>query len=206
MKVNEYCFYDLYHKICYLERNEQTNQLFGSKMPFKLDNSATGFVVYGYIDHECGFTFEIIGLAKKNIFGLKIIQIIENNSLKLRSGNNANAEIKILNYEDYPMFHNKINNINKIYYYGEDIENTRKNRLIDKFRYNENPDDVQVLLFSKDLNPEVVWVRLKSEIDKNRFTGTLLNEPFNNYGIHKDNILTFELVKNQGDTILISML
>lgn len=52
--------------------------------------------------------------------------------------------------------------------------------------------------------PEIVWVRLFRYVpDINRFQGILLNEPFRDYGIHRNDTVDVQTVGKPGGMNLI---
>jgi hypothetical protein len=52
--------------------------------------------------------------------------------------------------------------------------------------------------------PELVWVRLEKYLpDIDRFQGTLLNEPFRDYGIHRHDLLEVLPVRGPGGVQLV---
>lgn len=198
MNANEYSFHSLYHKICYIELNDKIKNVFNAPIELKLNPSATGFIVYGYIDHECGFTFELLAQAKKNIFGIKLLEEIPKTHLfKLRNWHLSNSELIILNSNNYPQFKEICEFINNNYFINNDLEELRSLKLIDSLRYKENADDVQVILFGNSFHPEVVWVRLENIVHQTTFGGILLNEPNQNFGIHKDDLINIVLIQTE---------
>lgn len=54
---------------------------------------------------------------------------------------------------------------------------------LDGARSVEFPDDIQIVLFQKGMQPEQVWVKCCSFTD-NKLYGMLLNEPDQDFGVH----------------------
>ena len=54
-------FRDIYHKVCFIECADQIQNL---KKVFNVSKKDNGVLAYGYIDHEDGFTFEVLTTGK----------------------------------------------------------------------------------------------------------------------------------------------
>ena len=78
--------------------------------------------------------------------------------------------------------------INDVYYKNEDVIPTRMIKEIDHLRFNGFPDDIAVILFKDEVQPEQVWVRLK-HIKDNTLYGILLNEPNADFGVYKGDLI-----------------
>lgn len=52
---------------------------------------------------------------------------------------------------------------------------------------------------------EQIWVRC-TKITENKLFGIVLNEPYQNYGIHKGDIIDFIIMKHNGKLICVNTL
>jgi hypothetical protein len=64
-----------------------------------------------------------------------------------------------------------------------------------------------VILYSnsQELIPEGVWVRLESQSDDGAsFRGTLLNEPYSDFGVHEGEIVTVTFAEDEEGRFLVA--
>ena len=61
MKVVECTYRDLLYKVVYVETN--LNSMI--KDEFENDENTSGYIAYAYVDHNAGFTFEVLACASK---------------------------------------------------------------------------------------------------------------------------------------------
>lgn len=204
MKAKEYSFRDIYHKICYIELEDDKLKKFAEEFPNRAE--ATGILGYGYIDHQAGLTFELLARAKKNIDG-SIVGFEGNDKVtfKYRFGSIAECPLMVLEESSFiSQYVDKIDMVNDGYKVNEAVAMTREINLIDVCRSPEFPDDVLVVLFKKGNQPEGCWVRCES-IGENCLKGVLLNEPNANFNIHAGEIIDFGLVNNENGIMCISI-
>ncbi len=205
MKVNEMNFRQLYHQLWYITMDD--------KLQFLVQESnyadrATGVLAYGYIDHEAGFTFEIIACAehdkangKLNFFGDS-----SNASLKYRYGNLSDNDIYPINNDSVrERFAEKINLIDNGYKVSEEVMATRELVILDENRNPKFPDDVMVILLRKDIKPEGCWVRCES-LGDDRVKGVLLNEPYGDFNVHCGDLIEFQVIKNDDKTFCAALI
>ena len=65
------------------------------------------------------------------------------------------------------------------------------------------PDDILVIFLKDDYKPEGCWVR-SMEVEEGRCIGKLLNEPDQDYGVHENDLIPFDIVKEGEDYFCIS--
>lgn len=95
----------------------------------------------------------------------------------------------------------------RIYYEPESFRAIRDRVDLDRFRAPGYFDDVSVILFSKDQEkiPEAVWVRLEDQSgDGTSFQGTLLNEPYSDFGVHEGETLMVSFAEDEEGRILVA--
>jgi len=202
-KVIDMSFREMYHQVCYISLG---NDLIGSIEGFSKGEDADGAIVYGYIDHEAGFTFELLSLAQYE--GDKGIRCFGGNNeltFKLRLGGVAESEMVVLDASGAGEYIEKIKMINDGYECSEGIAITRDIELIDESRSPEYPDDVLVYLLKENLEPEGCWVRCEGVSDS-RIQGILLNEPDQDFGVHEGDIISFGIMKQDDENICVASL
>ena len=89
-----------------------------------------------------------------------------------------------------------------------DTKNEKKEELrgmsfLDEFRNENFPDDVAVVIFSENLQPEQVWVRCM-DVTEEMLYGTLLNEPNQDYGVHMGDKIGFVPIERPNGMLLVS--
>ena len=82
----------------------------------------------------------------------------------------------------------------------EDIEESRKMKVLDAFRSPEYPDDVLVYLLKVGNKPEACWVRIEGLME-NQIIGTLLNEPEQNFSYHVGEKIAFFIHEDENGGI-----
>ena len=161
-----------------------------------------------YVDHEEGITFRIHSLCRtKPGRPPEIVVNFENH-----------GEGRILHSDEveaYTLLSNEeANNLSlleeqrwRIYYEPESLRAIRDRADLDRFRAPGYFDDVSVILFSKDREtiPEGVWARLEEQSgDGMSFRGTLLNEPYSDFGVHEGEMLTVRFAEDEEGRFLIA--
>lgn len=76
-------------------------------------------------------------------------------------------------------------------YGNEDLDLIRSIADIDVYRDDTFFDDVQVVLAGDDLKPEIVWIKTEKILDDDLFAGVLLNEPYEDFGVHRGDAVRF---------------
>lgn len=119
-----------------------------------------------YVDHEYGITLRIFG--NKNTY-------IDTDALLVRSAGFGDMEFKVIDDKLLDSTGEKIKQV-KNYYIDEELEITREDKKIDKFRHSDFPDDVLTVL-PTNAEFEQIWVRLEYRADQdNIYFGKVLNE------------------------------
>lgn len=203
--VRECNFRTLLNKMCYIE--EDVNRVVLEEFPST--EEVTGFVGYGYIDHQAGFTFETMACAIKKGECITVLPGNDFMTFKYRMRNVMNKEVSILDEKDYDasFFTKKIEKIEKLYNDDVEIEALRDIEEIDHIRSNEFPDDVLVILYKDDVKPEKAWFRLEG-LNETYIQGRLLHElSKKEYGLYEGDVCNLSLMQDDNDTIhIIAML
>ena len=161
-----------------------------------------------YVDHEEGVTFRIHALCRAEpgrppeiVVNFKdhgeglILHLDDMGAYALLSEGEAN-DLALLEEQRW-----------LIYYEPEHLQAVRKRVDLDRFRASGYFDDVSVILLSRDRNvvPEGVWVRLEGQSDDaTSLRGTLLNEPYSDFGVHEGAMITVRLVEGEDGRFLVA--
>lgn len=171
-------FRDFEHNLCIA-----MDSTISSLLSVGEDCGANAVICYGYVDKQAGLTFEVLCLASYVNGDYTIVNENKTVSMKVRAETYKDIEVfPIKNAAILRRFEKRIQIIEEGYYSHDTAEEARKVTCIDSFRHPFFPDDVQALLATPELKPESIWVRLAQYIGNTNgieaFTGTLLNEPY----------------------------
>lgn len=196
MLLKEMNFRDIVDKYLYIDAAGVAQNL-GSI--FEVTEDATGVLCYGYIDAQEGISFEILycavyDAAKKT---LKLLRGNDEQSAKIRLAELLEAQAAVLPGEMPRLseFQSKVATVQKTYKADEATEAMRRLTSLDPARLATHPDIVTVYLVRGD-EAEAVLVLLK-EVREVNIIGTLLSEPETANGLHKDDEISFFLVRNE---------
>ena len=175
MKVSDLKFRDIDRHFFFVENLKQVKKIY-KKLHIK--EEIHPILVFGYIDHEKGIQFRILG----NI-------VIEDGMPKLEDQFIKKAfTLPYDSFEEYEIKdvpEDTIAKINGIFsveddvddlYSNEDVLKSRKNTQIDEYRDLRLVDDVQFLLLTREAQQENVWARIEAEEDKQMLRCTLLDK------------------------------
>lgn len=158
---------------------------------FLIPNEADAALVYGYIDPQAGLTFDLFAPAKfteGHVFHEAAPLIEHNRRVIIRRGSIPNdARIAFPENADELMhqYAEQAQLDEKYYQVGHARELTRKLTEIDHLRNQNYPDDVEVLLLNRSLPMERVWFTLLGITKSGNLVGSLLNEPYADYPVHR---------------------
>jgi hypothetical protein len=163
---------------------------------------------YVYVDHDAGISLIIDRLCHSDPLqqGTSVPVVLDDLvSLRLRYNAMKLLDLRPLTAEDIrhqglPETPGWAHN-----YESADQKNIRGLDWLDPFRAHGFFDDVMTILPGIGNNvPELVWVRLEKYLpDIDRFRGTLLNEPFRDYGIHRNDHLEILPARGPGGVQLV---
>lgn len=201
--VNGENFRRFYHQFVYIECRDVLERLMGDY----LTEDDTGVIAYGYIDETAGLSFQFPKLASLKDNALTLRDPKEKNLFIMRYSSLEKARYIDLSHVniDLKQFDDFAHGIRTHY----DTKNAEKEALrnlafLDAFRHPEHPDDLAVILFHPELQPEQVWVRA-NYLKGHEIQGELLNEPNADFGVHQgDSIQIIPYKKDNGEIICIS--
>lgn len=190
MKYSEYGFRPLYKNFCIFQLNDSLKEILKDQPGI---NEAEGVMVYGYVDHEAGNTVEIVALTKRvDNDKFSYSNIAADTRFFVRIETLMNEEFDFVDYGNshfYEKFKDKVDALAS-YDINENMAKSRALGFLDEFRYEQNFDDVKVILFKDGLKLEGVWVRIE-DIGKGVIMGTLLNDPEQDFGVKAGNPIVF---------------
>jgi hypothetical protein len=169
-------------------------------------DSAVGFI---YIDHEAGISLKIEHLCRNQLSPgneESLIPLEELASLRFRYNTLKTLSLKLLSTECIQRLGLAPVPEWVRHYNPPDLQIIREFTWLDQFRAPGFFDDVMAILPGKDQEvPEIVWVRLFRYFpDTNWFKGILLNEPFRDYGIHRNDTVNVQTVGKPEEMSLIA--
>ena len=170
-------------------------------------NAGIGYV---YIDHDAGISMKVECLCtiRSRTDPIAAILLLEDiASLKLRY-----SALKNLTLFQFTLGQIQDLGISPVpdwlkFYETPDITLIRGLAWLDPFRAHGFFDDVMAVLPKKDGNvPELIWVRLQRYFDDtDRFSGTLLNEPFRDHRIHRNDTIEVQVARNPDGITLVAI-
>ena len=176
----------------------------------KIDENINSILAIAYIDHSAGMSFHVLTTA---ISDNGTADIIKRNDfqamINCRKGQVNNFEFDYLENidvnDDFSMDHYKRSvEIANSYFVSEDIEALRFLDMLDDSRHEDFPDDVEVLFFKEGLQAEKMWVRYEKVIEVPIIEGTLLNAPFQDFGVSEgDKVRFFPYAQKDSNEIIL---
>ena len=190
MKVYEMSFRDMDQKMVEIHGMKMVKLL--EKMGLKLDN-LYGALMYGYIDHNAGFIFEIVALeTKKRNIEYRIVPI--GVSCKSPRFDVQEMDIQILDNVNVELFQDKIDMVEKATEVSKELEELRLYKELDPSRHLEYPDDIMVYFLDEGKDVEACWVRLEG-IQDGKMYGTVLTALHQNFGVKEKDTIYFGMTE-----------
>lgn len=196
MKVYEMSFRDMNQKMVEIHGVKMVKLL--EKMGLKLDH-LYGALMYGYIDHNAGFTFEIMALeTKKQNIEYRIVPI--GVSCKIPRFDVQEMNIEILDNVNVDLFQDKIDIVAKTTQVSKELEELRLYKELDPSRHLEYPDDVMVYFLEEGKDPEACWIRLEGMQDGKMY-GTVLTALHQDFGVKEKDTVYFGMTQMEDDKL-----
>ncbi|WP_296256819.1 SseB family protein [uncultured Ezakiella sp.] len=201
MKYSEVGFRAFYNNFIAVPLKDNLKDLVGD---FPGADKANYILTYGYIDHTTGLTLEVLAAAFKGDEGFLFAAGNTEISLKIRIGSVMDDECFYFDDEDgkmYKSYADKIESL-KIYYAGDEVEESRNMRFLDPSRSPEHPDDLLVYLLKDENELEGCWVRIEA-LGEHNMIGTLLNEPDQDFDCHAGDKIEFYVQQKDDEEIVL---
>ena len=149
-----------------------------SKM-FPSEKGDNAILLYGYIDHYAGLSFEVLCCAKREENGHVILRNPNDSvSMKIRY-DGIEGDIDYYENDILYKYQTKPKMISQHYGHGTELELVRRDTTFDGRRNEAFPDDIAVIFFKENVKIEVIWVRTERIVD-GKIIGIILNDPFSN--------------------------
>ena len=197
MKYSEVGFRETYRKFCLFEMNDTIHN---ALRRFPGANKANSVLSYGYIDHEDGMKMEVLCACKKDGEGISLAPGTDEVSCNISIHAIEDVEFEHIDRRIGARFSKKMESVSR--YEPSENEGLRNRYDLDFLRDKHNPDDVMVILRRKgEEKGEGVWVRLEG-ITEMFIIGELLNEPYDDFGYQKGDMVCIREVEVDGETAL----
>ena len=154
-------------------------------------------LVYGYIDHDQGLLLEVLAMAACDIDGFILYHGDDTQSVKLVAYEYSYHDVMAL--PSCPVanaFLQKVTQVEEECAVADDVQRIRTLEWLDPYREEGVPDTVAVVFRRPDFPPERCCVRCEA-CQEDKISGTLLDEPKGNLGVHEGDVITF--VREQGE-------
>ena len=196
-------FREVEKKLCIIV-DEQTTKFLAPEM------DANALLCMGYVDHEAGLTYEVLAVASYCDGDYSVEWEAKDVSMKIRA---EATEGKIIMPIENMVLMNKFRfkiDLLETYYGNEEFLKCRKIKEIDEFRHPDFPDDVLLILPKEGNKPEKIWGRTVSfkgdDGEMIRLNVRLLNEPFEDFGVHwNDTIECVSLLNRENERLLVGI-
>ena len=171
---------------------------------FKCFDEADSIVTYGYIDHETGFRFEVLSTASIRNDQFQIFNDRPEESrvfIKAEAINETEGFALKNKDEIYAANSQIIDSITSNYEDNEEIRESRSMSFLDEARDPFCIDDVQVYLYKQGNQVEACWARIEG-LGDHVIIGTLINEPYQDFGYHQGDTIGFFVQKTEDDKVI----
>lgn len=206
MKMKEIDFRTAYHNFFYISGQKIIHE---AAEQFPDSEKSDGALVYGYIDHEAGLSFELICCVRKSDDNLEFFEGNDTATVKFRAGSIKDCDAiyidKERNADLLEKYSKKTEIIHKYYDDNDGVAYTRKIDTLDSNRHPWYPDDVKVIIIHGDNQPEGCWVRCEG-VTENAIFGVLLNEPDQDMNVHQGDMVYFGILKQDDNFICVAQI
>lgn len=170
------------------------------KAGFEIAGRNDGILALCFVDHLKGLSFYVIAAA--HIGEDRVFVSKENKSSQLIFSFADLSDCLYLNQDfidaDFSRYYSYVDDIIKQFEKDyEEAVDIRKILKLDEFRDPQFPDNIEVVLIGKGLEQEKVWVRA-TQFGMNCIYGILLNEPRQDFGVHKEDLIDLMLIERDG--------
>ena len=201
MTYTENGFRAVYHRFIALELTDKIKEILKCLPSVE---TADCILCYGYYDREKGITLQVV--AAGNRIGDQFTFGESNPEVRhiIRIEVVKDVPFYVLEDENGALrerFASKVDYLSESYDPTEDVLQTREMTFLDEWRDEYFIDDVQVHLVRDGLQTERCWTRIEA-LGDGFFIGTLLNEPYQDFGYHMDDRIGFFLQKTDDEHII----
>lgn len=205
--ISDFGFRQINHHIFLLFDDENAFKCAVS-LGFQYQDGDDALVLYGYIDHEAGISFEVLCFARAEDSSIEYRMGSQDASCKLRYDSVKGSLLRLTD-EDIDVrghdFVSKIAMVNKYYQANLVAEKLREIVSLDPSRSPQFPDDILVIFLKERYQPEGIWGRVTG-FDGEYVTVQLLNEPWGDFGLSEGDIVPVDLVPVEDEVKAVAVL
>ena len=196
VKLDDLNFRQYLNKFVFIQLDESIEEL-TSSLPDS--DQCNGLLTYAYYDRDAGITFEVVCPVDMQSERITLLSNLTDCRMLIRKDRILDSKVLISDaQEERDMFDETIDFIEEFYGVSDEITFTRSFDILDELRHNTFIDDIQVYLLKEGMAEEICWFRIE-DLKENCFMGTLLNEPYEDFGVHEGDLLPFVLATDQNN-------
>ena len=164
---------------------------------FRIRQDDNAMLVYGYIDHEAGLSYELLCAAC--VFNDDDVSLEPTNrttSFKFRYGSFQGDLVPFKNESQLYPYLERAQMIKDGYKVSEEILAIRAIQELDSSRAPGYPDDVVLMFFKEGYRNEGIWCRTEgANTESHLVQMKMLNEPMGPFGKHMEDIIDVALIR-----------
>lgn len=173
---------------------------------FPYEEGDNAILLYGYIDKQCGLSFEMLAFANVPTNGpVKLRESSKDTAMKFRYDSIQGTVINVDYNKAMEPYQWRVDSINNGYSCPEAAVKFRDVVGIDKSRHPQFPDDIVVFFIKDGYKPEGIWCRICGE-KNGRICGAMMNKPYGDFGKKNGDIVEIELVDVDGELKAVAVL
>ena len=190
-------FRDLYHQFLLVKDIDIKTRLVIEKAGFHIRDDDNAMLLFGYIDHEVGISFELLCAAcVYEDDEVSFEPTNKNVSFKFRYGSFQGDMIAFKNHEQLLPYQERVQRIIDGYSVSETVMEIRNIEELDPSRAPGYPDDIVVFFIIDGYQNEGIWCRVEDiDYERNLIKMRMLNEPNAPFGKHIRDIVDVTLIR-----------
>lgn len=203
MQLDKLTFRELDQKWIAIDRKKDIKKI---NKRLKKKFSYEPIIGYIYIDHENGIGIRIGGHVIKENNHYSLEEEVVKEQLKIEYNEKINFHVTILNDD----IASAIKGSTQIeidcqkYYEDQAINDSRKEEILDEFRHEYYPDDLEVLL-TTNKDEEFLWTRINAYSPKHKVAVcTLISDSLYNKD-YKESLQVFAKIEEDGKNIILKL-
>ena len=164
---------------------------------FRIRQDDNAMLVYGYIDHEAGMSFELLCAACVYDDGdVSLEPANRTTSFKFRYGSFQGDMVPFTNESQLYPYLDRAQMIRQGYQVSEEIRMIREIQELDPLRAPGYPDDIVVMFMKEGCRNEGIWCRTEgADAESHLLQMQMLNEPADAFGKHIGNVVDVALIR-----------